>query len=657
MAVVVAESRYQAVDAAEAVEVEYQTLPAAVDPQEARLPEAPLVHADVPGNRTGSVHIEVGDTGAAFEMAPVVVRRTLSVARSACAAVETRCALAEPRGPDGESGLTVYTSTQAPHSHRAALAGIFGLPFDRVRVLTPDVGGGFGPKGRLYPEEVVVAALALQLGSPVSWQADRSEDFLTTYQGRGATVEAELASDTAGRLLALRVRIIQDCGAFLATGLMVPANSAQHVIGPYRLPAAQIDIEGVYTNKTPLSPLRGGGREVGVFVIERMMDHLAAELNLDPSVVRERNALGPDEFPHDTGFPSRSGATVVYDSGDFPGHLRRAKQLIDYDRRRAGPAPTGRRRRGVAITLFIESTGFAGETAKAELRSDGTIRLAVGSPSNGQGHATTMAQLCASKLGVPIETVEYHSGDTAAVEEGVGTFGSRMAVTAGNASALAGAALRRRILEAAEDILEASAVDLEIVDGGVRVKGYPERSLSLGRVASEHNSRAGGGEVEPLAVTTPFASRGAFAGGAHAAVVEVDLDTGAIRVEKYVVVHDCGTVINPVIVDGQVHGGVAHGIGNALGERMDYDGQGQLLTGAFSSYGISFIDGVPSVEVIHDGVPSPNNPEGIKGAGEGGTIGALATIARAVEDALEPFGIEINHLPIDPAQIAIACRT
>jgi carbon-monoxide dehydrogenase large subunit len=645
VAVVIAESFYAAVDATECVVIEWEPLASVVDPFQALEPGAPLVHDRVEGNLVGPIRMASGDASAAIEASHSVVRRDLSVARSACGAMETRGCLAEPVGPDGGRGLTLTTSTQAPHNHRTALAAILELPFEAVRVRAPDVGGGFGPKGRLYPEEVAVSVTALHLNRPIVWQSDRSEDLASTYQGRGTHIDAELAADESGRLVAMRARLVQDCGAYLASGLMVPGNTAMHMLGPYHLANVSIEIVGAYTNKAPLTPLRGGGREVGAYVIERMMDHLAKEMGIDPLALRQRNALARDEFPFDTGMPTRMGRNLVYDSGDFHRHLARARELIEYDR--PVESTVCAHRKGTALTLFIESTGFASETARAWLQRDGSIRLAVGSPSNGQGHATVMPQIFAQRLGVAPEMVRYESGDTAVVAQGVGTFGSRIGVTAGNAVAAAAIAFRQCLLEAAEDVMEAAAGDLELVDGAVRVKGYPHRSITLAELAS---SREG---EEPLTVETPFeASGGAFAGGAHAAVVDVDLETGLVRVDKYVVVHDCGTVINPLIVDGQVHGGVIHGLGNALGERMSYDEEtGQLLTGILAVYQLPVADSAPAIEVVHHETPSPNNPEGIKGAGEGGTIGALATIARAVEDALSEFGVEVNDLPVEPQWI------
>jgi CO/xanthine dehydrogenase Mo-binding subunit len=653
VAAVVATHARSAAAAADAVDVDYEELPCVVDLDVARRSKAILVHRDMADNLAGSLVNGFGDIDAAFAGAPVVISERFHAERTACASMEPRGIVAEPGTEDGPV-LTLYASTQAPHAIRRGVAMLLDVEPAQVRVVAPDVGGGFGPKGRLYREEAVLSVLARHLGRPLSWTATRREDFLTTYQGRGAAVEAEVAAGEDGRLQGLRVRFLQDLGAYASTALIVPQNSAQHLLGPYRWPAAHIEIEAVYTNKAPLTPLRGGGREIGVWVTERMLDHLAARLDIDPLAVRERNLIRADEFPHDTGYPSRMGGTLTYDSGDYHGCLEKCRQLIHYaqiheaqpDEREQG------RYRGVAVTLFLESTGMAAETARARLHPDGTIDLRVGSPSTGQGHATTISQMFAERFGIDVARVVYSSGDTGAVEDGIGTFGSRMAVVAGNAAAKAGMQLRALVLERAADEMEAAIEDLEIVGDAVRVRGVPESALSLAKMAATATS-----EGDELAVDATFtAERGSsFAGGAHGALVEVDVETGFVTVERYVVVHDCGTVINPTIVEGQIHGGVAHGLGNALGERMVYDEHGRLVTDSFLSYAMPLATDCPRVVVEHHESPSPYNPAGIKGAGEGGTIGALATVARAVEDALSPLNVKINRLPIAPQALFEAC--
>lgn len=655
VAVVVATSSYAAADGAAAIEIECDELPAVVDVEAARNKDAPLVHDDVQGNCAGTVDVGFGDIDAAFANAPVVARRVLRAARMACAAMEPRCIAAVP-GQGDDPVLTMYDSTQAPHAIRGGIARLIGLKEDQVRVVAPDVGGGFGPKGRLYPEEVVLAVLALHLKRPVSWQSTRRDDLMTTYQGRGIVFDAEIAAEQDGRVRGLRVRLTQDLGAYSATAMIVPQNSAQHLLGPYRWPAVKFTIEGIYTHKAPLTPLRGGGREMGVWATERMFDHLAQELGMDPLDVRALNVLQPQDFPYETGYPARGGSgTIAFDSGDYPGALESCKQLVGYDKVMTNQE-TDRKDgiyRGVAVTLFVESTGMASETARADLLPDGRVALRIGSPSTGQGHATTMRQMFAARFGIEPDRIDYVSGDTGAVNEGVGTFGSRMAIIAGNAAAMAGRQLRAKVFDIAADMMEAAPEDLEIAGGVVKVKGVADRGLDLTEIAGQ---AAGGGTG--LKVDETFtAERGScFAGGAHGVVVAVDVETGFVEIEKYVVVHDCGTVINPLLVEGQVHGGVVHGLGNALMERMAYDERGRLITDSFLSYAMPLAQEMPRIEVEHRESPSPYNPEGIKGAGEGGTIGALATVAGAIENALSPLEVWVDTLPVTPEEIFWMCE-
>jgi aerobic carbon-monoxide dehydrogenase large subunit len=656
VAVVLAGDAYRAADAAEAVEVEYDTLPPVLDPLAAMMDDAPRVHDDIPANLAGHTMQGFGDVDAAFRDAPVVVRERFRVERSTGAAMEPRAVCAVPGAPDDRYAVTVWDSTQAPHVIRRSVAATLEIDPEQVRVIAPDVGGGFGPKGRYYPEEAAVATIAMHLGRPVLWTATRHEDLLATYGGRGLVAEAAIAADGEGRILGYRVHLIQDCGAYLPTATIVSMNTAQHLLGAYRLPSFHVQIDNVYTNKIPLTPLRGGGREMGVYVTERMIDRLAQRLGLPPHEVRERNVVPPLEFPYDTHYPSRAGGTVVYDSGDYPGHLRKALETIGYDefKRRQPDERVAGQYRGIAVTLFLESTGFDRETARIEIGEDGEITLTVGSPSNGQSHATTFPQVCAANLGVPLETISYQSGDTGLMDQGTGTFGSRMAVTAGNATAAAARTLRERLLRAAADDLEAAPEDLELVDGVIRVRGVPDRGIALRDFVARARER---GQVDLLVETHAYQPEkpSTFSGGAHAAIVEVDVETGWVRVERYLVVHDCGTVINPMVVEGQVHGGVTHGLSDALGERSVYDDDGRLITGTFATYMLPVAEMVPRFEVEHNESPSPFNPEGIKGAGEGGTIGALATIAAAVEDALEPLGVRLTDLPLRYEELCALC--
>ena len=647
IALVVADDPYHAADAAAAVSVTYDILPPALDPAQAQRDGAPLVHDDVPRNVAARVTRSTSALDDAFAAPDVVLRERFATSRGAGLSIETRGVVAAPGGDD-DVALTLWDSTQAPHVVRRAVAAALALPQDAVRVVTPAVGGAFGPKGRIYPEEIALGAVALSLGHPVSWQATRSEDLRSTYQGRGIIIDAARAART---ILGLRATLTQDCGAYLPNGVVVPESSAQHLIGPYRVPAISAEIVAVYTHKVPLTPLRGGGREGGVFAMERLLDHLARELQLDPLEVRRRNALRPDEFPHDTGYPNPHGpGTIVYDSGDYPAYLEKARALIGYDDvKRAQPEERAAvLYRSVAVTLFLEATGLAKESARVRVADDGGVHVTVGSPSNGQSHATTFAQVCAARLGVPVDKVTVTSGDTAAMGEGTGTFASRMAVMGGNAVALAARDVRQRALDAAATLLDVSASDLELAGGIVSVRGIPSRTIALAEVARQR----GGGEA--LQATRSFAPDYpvCYAGGAHAALVAVDPETGHVEVQRYVVVHDCGTVINPTVVEGQMHGGVAHGLSNALHKDAVVDDAGRLVTDHLWSYAIPRAQDIPPFEVEHQAQPSPYNPEGVKGAGEGGVIGSLATIAAAVEDALASRGLTLNSLPIRSEQLS-----
>ncbi|MGH9125701.1 MAG: xanthine dehydrogenase family protein molybdopterin-binding subunit [Acidimicrobiales bacterium] len=649
VAVVIAENAYVAADAVAAVDVDYEELPVVMTAVDALGDGAPLVHRDVSGNRAGRFTFSMGDTVAAFGQADVVVGDDFESAQVYNAAIEPRGVIAQPGG-DGDVTLTMWVSTQAPQVVRRVVAKALGLSTAQVRVITPNVGGGFGPKGRPYPEAIAVAALARELRRPCRWEATRQEDMQSTYHGHGTRITAEVGARSDGTLLGLRARVVQDVGAYLLAGLVVPRYAAEHLVGPYRLPAAEVDVTAVYTNKAALSPVRGGGREQGVFAIERLMDRLARRLGIDPVEVRRRNTLGPEDFPHDTGYPQRYGGTIVYDSGDFTGLLAQAVDAIGYHDVR-GAQPVERDRgvyRGVAVALFAESTAMGKEGARVDVGDDGTVFVAAGSADTGQGHATMLTQICAAHLHVGMERVHVVTGDTGAMGVGTGTFASRFAVMAGNATALAAEQTRQRAVAIASELLDVTPTALRANDGVFSVAGDPDRCVTLGEVA-----RAARDAGLPLGATHIFAPEKAttYAGGAHAAVVHVDIDTGEVTVERYVVVHDSGTIINPTLVEGQLHGGVALGLGEALGESMDYNRQGRLLTDNLDAYFVPRARHVPRIDVIHHPCPSPNNPVGIKGVGENGTMGAIPAIIGAVEDALAPFGVELREMPIRAERI------
>ncbi len=646
---VVGEDPYALSDALEAVEIEYEPLDPVASIDEA-VDGARLVWEDVAGNIASEAAVGFGTVDETFDDAPIMIEESFTFPRAACGAIEPRAVMAAPDGEHGER-LTVWSSTQAPHGVRNNLAEHLGLEAEEIRVIAPNVGGGFGPKGRTYPEEYTLAVLALHLGKPVQWVATRTEDLETTAHGRGQVHHARLAADVEGHILAIEDHIIQDAGAYTPGGVIVPFNTARHLLGPYRVPAARARMTGVYTNRVMTSPLRGGGRPQGIYVMERLLDRLAERLELDRAEVRRRNLIPPEAFPYDTHMPSGGDTTIVYDSGNYPAYLDRLLQAIDYTgfREQQDEARKTGRYLGLGLTVFIEATGTGAEGARVEVNEDGTVGVFVGSPDNGQSHATTFGQMAAERLGVDLAAVQVVSGDTGAFPWGTGTFASRMGQYGGNAVSLAARAVNERALRVAADMLEIAAEDLELHDGSVTVRGVPGRSVTLADVAREVQARG-----DRLQETRPFQQHppSTYAGGANAAIVEVDGETGLVRILRYIVVHDSGTIVNPTVVEGQIHGGVIHGVGNALYEQFVYGTSGDLLNPTFADYDLTMIGDAPDIEIIHFETPSPYNPEGIKGAGEGGTIGGIPTIVSAVEDALRPFGIKINDVPIQPQELA-----
>lgn len=648
VAVVVASDAAAMTDAVEAVEIEYEPLEPVTDPEIA-LEGGSLVWEDKPRNIVLETTLGFGDAARAFDEADVVVEYTFTFERAAAAAMEPRAVAAAPG--EGEIRVHLWDSTQAPHGVRSSLAGYFDLPEHAIRITVPDVGGGFGPKGRTYSEEIVLAALAMRLGRPVRWVATRTEDLMTTGQGRGQTHRARMAARSDGTILGVEDSIIHDFGAYTPSGLGVLFNTVRHLIGPYRLPALSAHLTGVFTNKTITSALRGGGRPEGVFMVERLLDRLAEKLDLDRAEIRRRNFIPPQAFPHDTGFRMQ-GRPVVYDSGDFPRYLRTLLDAIDYEvfRRRQAEARSRGEYLGLGLAVFIESTGMGTEGARARLDAEGKLHLATGSPSTGQGHATSFAQIAAERLGVAIEDVVFSSGDTALDPTGTGTFASRMTYDGGNAVAMAVGELKSMVLQLAANLLEAAADDLEIGNGRVTVRGYGERGVTLAEVAAF--------ATDELVAEIEFSPEhgSVWAGGANAAVVRVDVETGHVEIERYVVVHDSGVIINPALVEGQIEGGVAHGIGNVLYEACVYSADGQFLSSTFADYALPQFDNVPPLDIHHIESASPFSPLGVKGTGESGTIGALPTLVSAIEDALSPWNIHFDRMPITSEMIAVAVK-
>lgn len=647
---VVAENRHVAEDALEAIEVEYEVLPAVADLESAAGPETPLVHEDA-GTNVAAHHTQrVGDPEEAFARAPHVFRERIRMDRGTAASMETRGVVAiwDAR----MRNLVIYDSTQSPIPIRNGLARLFGLPQNNVRVVAPDVGGGFGPKIMMfYPEEILVPLAAMRLDRPVKWIEDRRENFVATNQEREQIHDVEIAVDDAGRIQGVRTVFLHDAGAYIAYGLIVPIVASTTLVGPYRIPNYHCEFKAVFTNKTQVSPYRGAGRPHGVFIMERLMDRVARELGIDRAEVRRRNLIQPDEFPYDTGLIYQDNAPLIYDSGNYPAVLKKALEMIGYDLwpERQAEARSAGRTMGLGLALYVEGTGIGPyEGCRVTVEPTGKVFAATSVGTQGQGHFTVFAQIIADALGVDVRDVTVTTGDTAAFGWGTGTFASRSAVVAGSAVALAGEAVREKTLTVASGLLEASPEDLELAGGKVFVRGAPGRAVGLGEVASAANPLRGtipeeweGPGLEAARYFAP--ARGSFAGGCHAAIIEVDRSTGALRVDRYVVVHDCGTVINPMILDGQIQGGVAQGIGGAFYEKLVYDEDGQLLTQTFMDYLLPTAAEVPKVEIGHIETPSPLNPLGVKGAGEAGVIPAAAVIASALDDAL---GTSIAEMPL-----------
>ena len=524
-----------------------------------------------------------------------------------------------------------------------------------MRVVTQDIGGGFGPKGILYSEDILVPFLARALDRPVRFIETRREHLLAVTQERDQWHEVELGLTREGRIVALRDAFVHDCGAFVSWGIIVPLITSVSVPGPYRVPNYEVALTAVYTNKVPVTPVRGAGRPQAVFAMERMLDLAAERLRLDRLAIRERNLIQPDEFPYDVGLVSRDGGPRRYDSGNYPECLRRLVAAVGWDGVRA-QQERGRaegRWLGMGLALFVEDTGLGPyEGIRVRVDPAGQVFVFSGASSQGQSHETTLAQIVADGLSLPLERVTVVPGDTAGIPYGVGTFASRVAVLAGTSAAQATAEVRAKALAVAASQLEAAPEDLVLEDGRIGVRGTPGRGLTLAEVATIASTPRPGyampAGMDPGLEATAYVpvAQSTYSSGAHAAVVEVDPETGLITILRYVAVDDCGTVINPMIVEGQVHGGIAHGIGNAFLEEVVYDGAGQLMTGTLMEYALPRAGDVPSLEVHHVVTPSPLNPLGVKGAGEGGTLPAPAAIANAVADALRPLGVEVTEMPL-----------
>lgn len=663
VAMVVAENRYAARDAIDFIEVQYEVLEPVVDQEQAMSDTAPLVHEDAPSNlafhwQAGFVPDEVFDT------AQVVVKQRFRQQRLIPNAMEPRASVAMYNAGSGE--LTVWVTSQNPHIHRLLLAGILGIPEHKLRIMAIDVGGGFGSKIACYPDEALVAYAARDLGRPVKWTEDRRENFLVTTHGRDMVLDVELAGNRDGTFQAIRVKNVANMGAYLSTaapgvptilfGLIVP--------GAYKIPYAAVDVYGVFTNTTPTDAYRGAGRPEATYLLERMVDLFAAEISSDPVDLRRKNLIGAEEFPY------HNAMGLEYDSGNYQLALSKALEMADYQSFRQEQAQLRDKGRlvGVGCTTYVEicglgpsqvagAVGFQGglwESATVRVHPSGKVSVFTGASPHGQGEETTFAQIVASRLGVPVEDVEVVHGDTNRIAMGWGTYGSRTTPVGGNAIAIAVDRVVEKAKKIAAHMLEAGEADVEFSEGSFAVKGVPSRSASIQEVTLQAylawNLPTG---VEPGLEGTSFYDPANFVYpfGTHLCMVEVDAKTGEVHVLKYIAVDDCGRLINPMIAEGQVHGGIVQGIGQALWEGAVYDEQGQLITGTFMDYAMPKARFFPTFETAFTETPAPQNPLGVKGIGETGTIASTPTVVNAVMDALHPYGVKDLDMPLTPERV------
>lgn len=654
VAAVVAETEYAALAGVEALSVEYELLEPVLAVEDALRPETPLVHADIRSNLAIQLVQRSGNAEAAMAGAPHRLRERIRVRRGGGMPLEPRGVVAQVDENTGE--LTVWSSTQEPHTVRDTIAVVLGIAPSRVRVIAPDTGGGFGTKLNVYPEEVLIPWIAMQLRRPIRWVEVRSEHMLTAAQERDQVHDVEVGFDEAGRISALHNKLIHDMGAYAPRGAAVPHNTSSAIPGPYRIENLLLEVTCVYTNKVTVSAYRGAGQPQGVFIIERVIDWIAEHLGNDPAEVRMRNFIPADSFPYDTGITNLLGGRVEYDSGNFEGTLQLALEKASYASLREWQRDMRAADKfiGIGIATYVELTGRGPwEGAGVTVEPDGRITVFTGAPSQGQGHETTMAQICSDQLGVPIDIITVKGGDTSLIPHGIGTFASRVGVLAGNAVRAAALEVKQKVLIAAEDLLEASAADIDLQDGYLQIKGVPERRLSLSQVAATIRVNSKLDPVKTALQSTCYfqGPKMTYSNGTHIAVVEVDVETGLTEIMSYFVAHDCGNLINPMVVEGQIEGGLACGIGNALLEQHVYNSDGQLVTGSFMDYAMPRATDMPELAITHQECASTLNPLGLKGAGEAGTIPVPAAVCSAIEDALRGLGVRIREAPLTSSRL------
>ena len=654
VACVVAESVYAAMDGIEAIDVDYTPLPAVLNLDEAVTDDSPRVHDHIPNNISMKFEQRCGDVEAAMKVAPHRIKKRLHVCRGAGMPMEPRAVMAQNDPVSGS--LLVWSNTQEPHTVRDTISKILSLSPKTVRVICPDTGGGFGTKLNVYPEEVLIPWLAVTLKRPVKWIETRSEHMLAAQHERDQLHDIEIGFDDDGRFLALRDRFLHDNGAYCPRGGAVPCNTSSALPGPYRIPNIEFEVISVFTNMVNVSAYRGAGQPQSSFIMERMVDIVASHLGKDPAEIRRINTIPDEMFPYDTGLTNLLGGAVEYDSGVFSGTLEQAIEGAEYEELRAYQAAARAEGRyvGIGIGSYVELTGRGPwEGAGIRLEPDGTFTVYTGASSQGQGHATTFAQVAAEFIGVPFEKVRVVSGDTALISHSIGTFASRVGVLTGNAVREGSLEIRKRILKVGARILDLPEEDVRLVAGEVRGPDRDNRSVSLRDISHAAIVQlTPDPEASTLDVVRYFkAPKITYTNGTHVAMVEVDVDTGVTKILKYVISHDCGKVINPIVVEGQMQGGFACGLGNALHEFHSYDENGQLLTGSFMDYAMPRASDIPELKLMHLECPAQTNPLGMRGTGEAGTIPVPATLSNAIEDALKPLGVKIETAPLTPFRL------
>ena len=656
---VIAENRYVAEDAAQLVVVDYDPLPVLADPRDAAKPDAPLVNSRQaePGNIVHDLDFGHGDADKAFANAAHVVRSELYQHRGVSNSMECRGSIA--RYDPLRKTFTMWSSCQAPHSHRSVLVYLLGLDEAQIRVIVPSIGGGFGPKLLFYPEDGIISAAALLLGRPIKWIEDRREHLITTTQERDQFWDVEMALDAEGKILGLRGQMYHDQGAYTARGFNIPFSAATTILGPYVIPNYALNVIVAHTNKVPATSMRGAGHPQGCFTMERMIDRAADAAGIDRTIVRERNLIRFEDMPYAHPLKTQAGQQIVYDSGNYEkcqGDLLEALDYAGFRARQAAALANGRYL-GLGIANYVKPTGRGPfETGIVRIGTSGKISVYTGGIAMGQGFQTAMSQIVADQLGVSPADVTIVHGDTQNVTQGFGGFASRQTVCAGSSIHLAAGTVRKKVLAIAAHLLEASAEDLELVDGKVFVKGVPGMAVGFQEIAS---AVAGvPGYALPEGITPGLEAEASFmpdnvayANGSHGAELEVDIGTGHVRIKRYVIVHDSGRLINPFIVDGQVHGGVTLGLGHALFENMIYDDQAMPQSTNLAEYLIPTAPEVPNYEIIHQESVTDRNPIGVKGVGECGVMTAAPAILSAIESALQDFDIKLDKYPVTPSDI------